>query len=49
MHLSVKESMQIPLCGATQALSLRWGCETSSIHLLLTYRGFEVIFASDNR
>ena len=32
MHLNVIKLMQIPLCGATPPLSLRWGFETTSIH-----------------
>ena len=31
MPLCVKESMQIPLSGATQTLGLRWGFETISM------------------
>jgi len=30
MHLSVKESMQIPLSGATQPLGFRWDFEATS-------------------
>jgi len=34
MRLSVIESMQDPLCGATQLSDIRWGFETTSKHPL---------------